>query len=224
MNTKSFLASALITGLTAGIAQAAPSYFFNDPVTSRTAFQTSFGASLTKESFETDTVNGFQTLNYAGFTVTSSGATMQSTSASRFVTDGNLALFTDEGTTTQSYTFTFDQEITAFGIDVNDLSYGSMTFRDNLGNVNGNVLLPDNGGPVGGPGFTNLQFFGVINSSGFTSVTLEINAGTNSGGIGFDNLEFSPLTATAVAEPLSLALLVLGAIGTGLAGSRRRKG
>jgi len=77
-------------------------------------------------------------------------------------------------------TFSFTRPLNAFGLDVNDLNFTSMSFADSLGNVNPGVLLGDNGGPDGGPEFQNLQFFGVVNANAFTTVQLTFANPTSS--------------------------------------------
>jgi len=114
----------------------------------------------------------------------------------------------DEDNPGLTLTFAFSSPIYAFGLDVNDLNFGTMSFADNLGNMNTQLLVGDNGGPIGGPDYQNLQFFGVVNTTPFSTVQL-IFANTTqlSGTIFLDYLEF-----TAVPEPSTLSMLFAGGL------------
>jgi PEP-CTERM motif len=209
--------------------QAAPIYYFNDPVASRAAFQAASGA-LTLESFEDafapSTSISFPIGGPQAFTVTSSGDPLDQASFSRGVTDGTFSLFVNEDRPGYTVTFTFDNPIKAFGLDVNDMSFGTMTFSDNLGNVNTDVLTNDGGGPLGGPGFENLQFFGVTNTTAFNTVQLTfVNNSASTGSIYLDRLEYaSTLSGSAVVpEPSTFALLGIGGLALVGYGVRRKR-
>ncbi len=218
MKKRLLLGTALVFGLGSNMAMAVPTYYSDNPTTDRAAFQTAAGP-LSLESFEGGSVASTTSFNFGDFTLTSSSDPFSvGNGSSSFATDGSAALFSSEGGSANTFTFTFNSAINAFGIDVNDLNFSSLSFSDNLGNTLNNALLPDNGGPAGGVGFTNLQFFGVTNSNGFTSVSLTV-AGGSSGGIAFDRLEYTLLAPPPpeIPEPMTLALFGLGLAGTRLA-------
>jgi len=188
--------------------------YFNDPVTARAAFQGAAG-SLTLESFENSFTGGasvtFQTGSPQEFQVSASSGGLSQSSFSRGVSHGSFSMFVDENPPGRTVTFTFVTPITAFGLDVNDLNFASMSFADNLGNVVTDVLLPDNGGPAGGPDFQNLQFFGVTNSNPFSQVVLTFtNNSSSTGSIFLDRLEYG---VAEVPEPASMAIFGVGSVG-----------
>lgn len=213
---KTVLNAAGITALisASSIAIAAPVYYFNDAITDRASFQASAGA-LTLESFESPFSSSFNQ-SFTGFTVTSTATLSRETTNSRAITDGISALGFSEAENA-SLTFTFDNAITAFGVDVNDMNFGNMTFSDNIGNLFTDVLIGDNGTDAGGPGFTNHQFFGVTNSEAFTSITLSFTGASSSGLITVDRLEYSSVV------PVPAAAWLFGSGLIGLFSLRRRK-
>ena len=88
-------------------------------------------------------------------------------------------------------TFNFAQPITAFGIAVNDMNFGSMSFADNLGNSYNEVLWGDNANGASDNDMTNRQFFGVTNSDAFTSVELAfVNTSGLTGTLMLDYLQY----------------------------------
>jgi hypothetical protein len=195
-------------------ANAEPVYYFNAPVTSRAAFQADAPGPLSLESFEnpfaTSSTLSFPVGGPEAFVVTSGDVIVQS-SFSRGVSDGSFALFISEG---ESLTFLFDHPINAFGLDVNDLNFADMSFADDLGNTNANVLLGDDGGPAGGVGFENLQFFGVMNVEGFQMVQLSFSEPSSLGNLYVDRLEFGsaiiPEPDSALLFGIGLALIAFG--------------
>ena len=194
---------------------AAPTYFFNDPITARSAFQAAASGPRTLESFEQEFPTGLSASFPVGgaeaFTVSSSTVgrpIWQEGANGRAITDGSFALGFDEYPPGVTLTFSFDQPIHAFGLDVNDLNFASMSFADNLGNVKTRALLGDNGSPAGGPGFQNVQFFGVVNTTAFSQVQLTFgNPTALTGIICLDRLEYTP-----VPEPATFAMAALGAL------------
>jgi hypothetical protein len=89
----------------------------------------------------------------------------------------------------------------------------TLTAFDAHGNTIGAVTQPD----VGPPG-TGLTL--TLNLSGIHSVEISETSGT----VGFDNFEFGPLSplASAVPEPSTWAMLILGFFGIGFMAHRSR--
>lgn len=203
-------AAALILAYAFG-AEAAPVYFFNDPVAARSSFRAAVSGPLTLESFESAFSEGasvsFPIGGPLAFTVSSSDGTIRRDSFSRGVTDGSFAMAISEDAPGRTLTFAFSSPINAFGLDVNDLNFVTMSFGDNVGNMNPDVLVGDNGGPAGGPDFQNLQFFGVVNSTPFSTVQLTFakNITLSTGTIFLDRLEFA-----TVPEPSTYVLIIAG--------------
>lgn len=204
-------------------AMAAPVYYSNDIVTDRAAFQAAAsGVTLSTESFEGSFSDG-ASIDFGDFTVESSAGNLSQEDFARGVTDGTYALGFFESSTEKTVTFTFDNAINFFGVDVNDLSFVSMSFMDDLGNVLNDALLQDNGGALGGSGFENLQFFGLSNAVAFSVVQLTFSAADQglSGFAYFDNLQFGALPTSEVPLPAALPLFLVGLAGVG--GFTRRK-
>ena len=76
-------------------------------------------------------------------------------------------------------------------------------------------LLPDQGGPAGGPSYLNRQFFGVVSDVPFSSVQFEFTSSLLAGIVFLDRLYYG------VPEPAS-GLMVLTVVTTGLATRARR--
>ncbi len=219
LSGKSFLCLSLMLLITVFFSSevtASPSYFYNDIITDRASFQAASGP-LYSESFEdsfSDTYSlSFSAENPDAFVITSD-IIMDHNDFSRIVTDGIYAVSFEEYPTS-TITFSFDNPINAFGIDVNDMNFGTMTYSDNLGNSFTDVLQ---GSTMEGT-MLNPQFFGVVNTDAFTSVTLTFTNtdASLSGTLALDRLEYG---MASVPLPASLLFLLSGIIG--LAGFRKK--
>lgn len=176
-----------------GMAQAAPAYYYNDPVADRAAFQAASGP-LVAESFE-DAFPSAATVSFPvggpqAFTVSISSGNLSQNSLFRLVTDGQYALsFQEAGTST--VTFSFDAPINAFGIAVNDMNFGSMSFADGLGNSLPEVLWGDNANGATDGDYTNRQFFGLTNTVPFSTVQLTfVSDPSLTGALALDYLQY----------------------------------
>ncbi|MBN2132015.1 MAG: hypothetical protein JW741_21115 [Sedimentisphaerales bacterium] len=209
------LAGCLLLVAMVGMAQAAPAYYYNDPVADRAAFQAASGP-LTTESFEdyftSASLVSFPVGGPQAFTVSVSSGNLNQNGFSRLVTDGQYALaFEEAGTST--VTFTFDAPINAFGIAVNDMNFGSMSFADGLGNSLPEVLWGDNANGATDGDMTNHQFFGVTNATAFSSValTFEVTDPTKNGTLALDYLQYGQ--CNAVPAPGAAWLVGVGLVG-----------
>ncbi len=201
-------------------ALAVPMTFVNDPVADRALFEAAAGP-LVVESFEDTFTNaasvGFPVGGPQAFTVSTNNGNLSSSTFARGVSDGTRSLAVDEEPQT-TLTFSFASAINAFGIDINDMNFVNLSISDNLGNNFSDILLGDNGGPAGGPSFENRQFFGLVNSDAFSTVTLTFTQASASGTLFVDRLQYG---GARIPEPATLALMGLGFVGLGYTRKRR---
>jgi len=183
-------------------------------VTDRAAFQAASGP-LTTESFE-DSFTSASLVSFPvggpqAFTVAISTGQLRFRNdlPSRLADDGVGALcFAEGGTST--VTFTFDAPINAFGIAVNDMNYGSMSFADNLGNSLPEVLWGDNANGAYDGNMTNHQFFGVTNTAAFSTVEFTFDS-LESGTLALDYLQYAQ--CSVVPAPGAAWLVGVGLVG-----------
>ena len=209
------LAGCLLLVAMVGMAQAAPAYYYNDPVTDRAAFQAASGPLVTEsfeDSFSPASAVSFPVGGPQAFTVTISSGVLSLNNFSRLVTDGQYALsFQEAGTST--VTFSFDAPINAFGVGVNDMNFGSMSFADGLGNSLSEVLWGDNANGATDGDMTNRQFFGVTNTDAFSTVqfTFVVSDPTKNGTLALDYLQYDQ--CNVVPAPGAAWLVGVGLVG-----------
>ena len=114
------------------------------------------------------------------------------------------------------FSFTFDNPINAFGLLLDKCAACTIPTLTFNGNSISGVYSPNSSSPT----TDVLGFFGLINDTAFTTVTL---SGIASGNLlGFDDIRYGATSGASVApEPSSLALLVSGLIALGLIAWRR---
>lgn len=153
--------------------------------------------SLSTENFESDFADGTSLASFPGVIVGFDERLVR-TNPSTLATDGSGTIGgVDRGFNGNTFTFTFDAPINAFGIDVlgalDTRSTGTLTVSTNTGASQAlyNAPLAD----------FSTQFAGIIDvDNPFTSVTIQA---TQSGdGIQFDNLRFGEVVADPPATPI----------------------
>jgi hypothetical protein len=182
--------------------------------TSDAAFLSAAGGGLSSEGFETAVLGTPTSVTFPGGTFGCAGG---SYCPSFFGISGSFA---DAGSqsvyfaTPDSATFTFDSAITAFGVAIGGAGdVGAITLLADLSNGDSvNALTA-----YTGPGFVfgeNRQFFGVIDTVPFTSITF---TGSNSDdGVFFDTMYYGTAAPTGIPEPSSFLLAGIGLAGAGL--------
>lgn len=206
------LSSALVLCSLALSSWASPVYF-----TDRSAFQASAG-SLTLESFE-GAFQGGAILTYSDFQVSETGGTDTGgidnavtcpttciPTLSNALTDGLKYIWFDDNDNSIASFFNFTGgSAFAFGLDLTSSSSSSLTFGG--GTVSDTLAL----------GANVPSFWGVVDTSGFSSITISPSGGPN---IAFDNVEYRldqiiTEPPTGVPVPGSIFLIGLGLAGLG---------
>ncbi len=186
--------------LAATSASALPTYYNN-----RAAFQAAVTGPLSLESFEGPGQLG-ATHTYTDFQVSETGGTNFITnylanSLLNPVTEGTNAIWFDDNGNSVGTFFNFTGgSVFAIGLDITVNETSTVSIGGS--NINASVLLAAN----------QPQFWGVIDTSGITTITFSPN---NEPNIGFDYVQYQLET---VPEPATLALM-----GLGLAGLRFRR-
>lgn len=189
------------------------------------AFLAAAGGGLQFESFETATLANSTTVDFSGGTFSCTGTSycpgFFGISTSFSDTGSQSVFFASPDTAT----FTFTSPITEFGIIIGgagDVAANTMTAT--LSNGDSALALNNYTGPFcvfnqAGCG-SNSQFFGIIDSSSFTSVTFSPN--NSADGIFFDTMYYGSGT-TATPEPTSVAFLLAGCAAIGIGRYRRSR-
>jgi len=186
--------------------------------TTDASFAAAAGGGLTSEGFET-AVAGGTTVTFPGGTFSCTGSSFCPSFfgvSTQFHDTGSQSIFF---ATPDTATFTFGSAITAFGIaiggagDVAPITLGA--HLSNGDNVNALTNYTGTFDVFGG----NRQYFGVISTIPFTSITF---TGSNSGdGIFFDTMKYGT-AQSSVPEPGSIGLLATGLAGL-IIGARRMR-
>ena len=122
---------------------------------------------------------------------------------------------------TDSMTFTFSKPLTAFAIDINTYATKpgdyTATFR------NGTIVVGSSYDPFPGSPYTPAtgQFLGFSDSTSFDSVTITDPSGDGYG-YTLDSLMYVDAPSSAVPEPSSVALMIVGLIGVAVFSFKRR--
>lgn len=177
----------------------------------RAQWASDFGGTLSSEGFEGLSGAPASVIDFGDFTLSFSGKRdLTLFGANEFTrTEGAQSLgFTKKGT----ITLTFDEEITALGIDWSsfDKKGTRVRYKDNAGNFIKDVFDPVTRAGAG--------FFGIIDPEGFTEVTFLVKQSET---LEFDFIQYGRSVAP-VPLPAGLPLLV-GALGVlGLVRRRQR--
>jgi len=175
--------------------------------TTDASFLTAAGGGVTSQSFETAVLGTPTTVNFSGGTFSCTGSTY----CPGFF--GISTLFADTGSqsvffaTPDTATFTFSSPISAFGVAIGGAGdVAPITLVASLSNGDTANALTNYTGAFD-VFITNRQFFGIIDTTSFTSIAF---TGNNSGdGIFLDTMYYGNVT-TAVPEPASALLLSAG--------------
>jgi hypothetical protein len=205
----------LFTAAFAIVAMASVSTTETNTFADRVAFEASV-AGLVTEDFETfNGVGDFHagTVDIGPFTIQSNISQIgRGTFQTGVEADGltfNGSVYGDAVVATGSpLTFTFDEAIFAFGIDLDE--FGDMPDPSTIG-ILGETFEPDvlafGGGGLTTGDDSKPYFFGVTSDIGFTTVTFAASGD----GFGFDNVSFSSVAPVPLPAPLAmLAFSVLG--------------
>ena len=176
--------------------------------TDLTSFNTALGANLLNEDFEAEsgstfphTMNGTSDLESISTTAGGAG----------FVSPGlNGTVFLSLTGSNQVTTYTFSQDIVAFGIEVRDyFEYGGTQLNFSTSAGESGTLLD-----LFGTNY-NFQYAGISDAIAFSSITI---TGTTDDNGQYDNIGYA--LAAPVPEPATLVLLAIGLVGIG---ARKRK-
>jgi len=198
--------------LLGGAAQALPTFF-----TDRTAFTASAGP-LGEERFETAFVP-IATRSFAGFDLGVEDGSLVSIADPGFVSEGARAV-SDGAPSSQRFLFAFDQPVFAFGLDI--IGFGdvaaphALTASTGDGQLTGyeiDSVPPQNASET-------VQFWGVVSSSSFSTLTLDTGVGGDRVGLDFAVFSTEPSSS---AVPVPAALPLLGSALAALAFAHRRR-
>jgi PEP-CTERM motif-containing protein len=189
-------------------AQALPAAVFNTDA----SFLAAAGGGLTSEGFETAVLGTPTSVTFPGGTFSCSGISFcpgffgVSTS---FHDAGNQSVFF---ATPDTATFTFGSSINAFGVAIGGAGdVAPITLTASLSNGDTAPVLTNHTGPFTVFESGDRQFFGVIDTAPFTSLTF---TGSNSGdGIFFDTMSFGTAGAAPAPVPEPGTLLLFASSG-----------
>lgn len=118
---------------------------------------------------------------------------------------------------TSTVRYSFGSAVSAFGLYVTGIQLGFGSATASWGAMS--FLLPDT---QGAPGRAGVQFFGFVSAApiSFIDFTAAANPGVRDI-FGHDDIEI--VGATVVPEPASMALMLAGLAGVGMAAARRRR-
>jgi hypothetical protein len=185
--------------------------------TDRATFQSAASA-LVEEGFNVR-FDAAPSVDFGDFNVSAANENVNSGGFPEVVSEGARAIYGFDPTPVigigNAFRFEFDQPITAFGIDINDIADSPPSLGLILRASNNGSLSPPTSNLKTAPEVSNL-FFGVIDSVPFTRLFIEWNdAGYV---VGFDYLQY---TDTAVV-PVPAAAWLFGSGLIGLIGIARR--
>lgn len=183
------------------------------PYCTRADFQAATSG-LSYEGFEDYFPSG-KSISFSGFTLSVvNGSDLSRSNRYDLPSEGSWAVTSEQSPTlTSEFTFTFDVPVTAFGVDIND-------FADSWDDTKGEsaIMTVTNDTPSFAYEFSttkmlpepNTLFFGVTDSSPFSSVTFTAYVPLAPDAIAFDALEFNQIPApSSLVGLLSMGLVAL---------------
>jgi len=175
----------------------------------RTAFDSAYSTASAQnwDSFANGTViaNG-TTLNGITYQTNSSNSALVTSAWLSSSAPNGLGETGDTYFTSDSITFTFSQPLSAFAIDINTYAtnHGDITATLGNGSVIDSTFDPF-------PGFNTGEFLGFSDTSSFNSVTIEDPSPGD--GYTLDTLMYANAPKSAVPEPTTVALMIVGLMG-----------